>query len=174
MARGFSLLEVIVATSILVAGVAGVAPLLIVASRANQSARVTTTASLLAQQKMEQLRALEWARDSSGVLLSDTDTDLTTPFAAGSGGSGLQPSPPGTLDRNVNGYCDFISADGRVVGGGSVSPVGTAYVRRWAIEPLPPHLDEVLLLQVLVTRAGSVGMLREDVRLTGIRMRGGL
>jgi prepilin-type N-terminal cleavage/methylation domain-containing protein len=174
MARGFSLLEVIVATSILVAGVAGVAPLLIVASRANQSARVTTTASLLAQQKMEQLRALMWGRDPSGVLLSDVDTDLTVAFASGAGGFGLQPSPAGSLDRNVNGYCDFIGADGRVLGGGSALPAGTAYVRRWAIDPLPPNLNEALLLQVVVMRAGSVGMLREEVRLTGIRVRGGL
>ncbi len=173
MARGFSLLEVVVATSILVAGVAGVAPLLVMASRANQSARITTMASLLAQQKMEQLRALQWGRDPSGALLSDVDTDLTAPFAATTGGFGLRPSPAGSLDRNVNGYCDFIAADGRVVGGGSVSPAGAAYVRRWSIEPLPPNLEEVLLLQVVVTRPGFVAS-PEDVRLTGIRVRGGL
>jgi type II secretory pathway pseudopilin PulG len=173
VARGFSLLEVVVATSLLVAGVAGVAPLLVMASRANQSARITTMASLLAQQKMEQLRALQWGRDLSGALLSDVDTDLTAPFAATTGGFGLRPSPAGSLDRNVNGYCDFIAADGRVVGGGSVSPAGAAYVRRWSIEPLPPNLEEVLLLQVVVMRAGFVGS-PEDVRLTGIRLRGGL
>jgi prepilin-type N-terminal cleavage/methylation domain-containing protein len=172
--RGFSLLEVVVATSILVVGVAGVAPLLVLASRANQSARNTTQASLLAQQKMEQLRALEWARDPSGGLLSDVDTDLTVAFAVGSGGSGLRPSPAGSLDRNVDGFCDFIAADGRVVGGGSVPPAGAAYVRRWSIEPLPPDADEALVLQVLVRRDGSLPMSPEDVRLTSIRVRGGL
>jgi prepilin-type N-terminal cleavage/methylation domain-containing protein len=172
VARGFSLLEVVVATAILVVGVAGIAPLLVLASRANQSARTTTLAALFAQQKMEQLRALEWARDPSGELLSDVDTDLTVEFAAASGGSGLRPSPAGSLDRNVNGYCDFIAADGRVVGGGSVPPAGAAYLRRWSIEALPPNPDEALLLQVLVTRDGSP-QTSEDVRLASIRVRGG-
>jgi prepilin-type N-terminal cleavage/methylation domain-containing protein len=171
--RGFSLLEVVVATSILVAGVAGVAPLLVVASRANQSARTTTMASLLAQQKLEQLRALEWTRDPLGALLSDTDTDLTAAFADGAGGVGLRPSPAGSLDRNVAGYCDFIGVDGRVVGGGSVLPAGTAYVRRWSIEPLPPGVDDVLLFEVVVMRAGRLAATAEDARLTSIRARGG-
>ncbi len=174
MARGFSLLEVVVATAILVAGVAGVAPLLVVASRANQSARITTMASLLAQQKMEQLRALEWGRDPSGALLSDFDTDLTSASAASAGGFGLRPSPAGSLDRNVEGYCDFIDGNGRAIGGCAAVPAGAVYVRRWAIEPLPPNVDEALLLQVLVTRAGSAGMPPLDVRVTSVRVRGGL
>ena len=172
VARGFSLLEVVVATSILVAGVAGVAPLLVMASRANQSARITTMASLLAQQKMEQLRALEWGRDPSGALLSDIDTDLTAAFAAGAGGFGLQPSPAGSLDRNVDGYCDFIDANGRVVGGGSVVPAGAAYVRRWSIEPLSIGPGDTLLLQVLVTEwRGAAPGARGPTRLPrGIRL----
>src|SRR5262249_31726318 len=51
---GFSLLEVIVATTLLLVGVVSLAHLFVVSSKANRSAQATSKASLLAVQKMEQ------------------------------------------------------------------------------------------------------------------------
>ncbi len=78
MARGFSLLEVLVASTVFTVAVVGLVPLLIVSTTANTTARTTTFAVALAQQKMEQLRALAWNVDASGAAVSDTTTDLTT------------------------------------------------------------------------------------------------
>ena len=95
--RGFSLLEVLFATAALVVVLAGLAQLFVVALRANSIAKATTYASVLAQQKMEQLRGLTYAFDSDGLAVTDVDTDTTTVPESSSGGTGLQRSPGGVL-----------------------------------------------------------------------------
>jgi Tfp pilus assembly protein PilV len=49
---------VLVATTIMVVGVAALAQLTVLAARANRTAHTMTVAAVLAQQKMEQLRGL--------------------------------------------------------------------------------------------------------------------
>ena len=74
---GFSLIEVLIAMTILSVGLASLAQLFAMSTRANAGSKNTTFASVLAQQKMEQLRALTWGFDTLGLPLSDTTTDLT-------------------------------------------------------------------------------------------------
>ena len=57
MARGFSLLEVLIATAVMVAGVGALAQLFVLAIASNARARSATTSVILAQQKMEELTA---------------------------------------------------------------------------------------------------------------------
>jgi prepilin-type N-terminal cleavage/methylation domain-containing protein len=57
--HGFSLVEVLVAVAVLVAGAMALVPLFMLATSANASARHTTYATVLAAQKLEELRALE-------------------------------------------------------------------------------------------------------------------
>jgi prepilin-type N-terminal cleavage/methylation domain-containing protein len=158
-ARGFSLLEVLVATTIVVVGIAALAQLFGIATRANSSAKTTTVATVLAQQKMEQLRSLTWAFDASGAPISDTTTDITTepdrPFA----GTGLSPSPDGTLSGNVVGYCDFVDRNANALGGGAAPPAATAYIRRWSVRPLSADPEDSIVLQVLVMHRRSRGAL---------------
>jgi prepilin-type N-terminal cleavage/methylation domain-containing protein len=59
-ADGFTLVEVMVATSILVVGVVSLAQLALLARKSDQAAALVTIAAVLAQDKMEQLRAAEW------------------------------------------------------------------------------------------------------------------
>lgn len=54
---GFSLIEVLIATGVLVTGVAAVLQLFIIATRATVDARDATYATVLAFQKIEELRA---------------------------------------------------------------------------------------------------------------------
>src|SRR5207244_9821267 len=95
-----------------------------------------TFASLLAAQKMEQLRSLTWSVDAGGDPVTDTTTDVAG-VAETSGGRGLQSSPAGALDHNVAGYCDFLARNGAPLGGGPTPPAAAVFIRRWSIEPLP-------------------------------------
>ena len=80
--------------------------------RMNQDAHATTVATMLASQKMEQLRALAWTWDALGLPISELTTDTTVVPPSSSGGTGLSASPPGTLGTNTPGYCDFLDENG--------------------------------------------------------------
>ena len=178
--RGFSLLEVLFATTMLVVGVAGLAQLFALSTRTNTSARATTFASLLAQQKMEQLRGLTWGFDTLGLPLTDTSTNIAAAVESPTAGTGLTPSPTGTLGSNTNGYVDYLDATGKSLGSGSNPPQGTVFVRRWSIEPLPTNPNNTLVLQVLVFRNGNrptadntVGVKRlpDEARIISVKTR---
>jgi type II secretory pathway pseudopilin PulG len=151
---GFSLVETVVATSLLAVSLVAMAELFATATRSNVTARNGTMTAILAAQKMEQLRGSAWV-----------------------GLAALSPSPAGSLQRNVNGYVDYLDALGSPLGGGSSPPIGTVYIRRWSIEPLPTSPHHTLVLQVLVTRrvglgaAGSIARQPGDARLLDVRTR---
>lgn len=140
--------------SILLVALTALAHLSAVSTRANTSARTAAFASLLAVQKMEQLRALTWGFDAFGSPLSDTSTDVTVFPPRSNAGVGLSPSPAGALGQNMSGYCDFLDANGTSLGGSVTASAAAIYVRRWSVEPLPSSPD-ALVLQVLVARARS-------------------
>jgi len=150
--RGFSLIEVLVAMVVLVPGVIGAAGMIAIAARSARDARLESTAVMLASQKLEQLRVLEWNADDAGPgpAVSDLTTDLSRDPRA-PGGPGLSPSPANALDRNVPGFVDFLDASGRWVGTGSAPPPPATFIRRWAVTPLPASPSDSLVLQVLVT-----------------------
>jgi len=128
---GFSLIEVVVATGVLVVGVLGLAQVLLLAAVANGDARAVTSATVLASGRMEELRATPWAR--------------------------LTPSPPGALRVDTPGFVDYLDASGAGLG----SETGAAFVRRWSIDPLPSDPMNAVVLQVLVeTAARHTGQTR--------------
>jgi hypothetical protein len=73
--RGYSLVEVLVATILVAAGVSGLAQLIAVSGAANLHAKQTTMAAILAQQKMEELFAVG-ADAGASVELLDRDGHL--------------------------------------------------------------------------------------------------
>ena len=159
--RGFTLLEVLIATTLLFVGVAALAGLSMMATRANTTARAATFASLLAAQKMEELRSLNWGYDALGQPRSD-----------------LTPSPADALNHNTSGYFDFLDDTGRSLGDGSSQSAQAAFVRRWSIEPLPSNPANTLVLHVLVMRvrsgqAGSAHALPDEASLVTVRTRTG-
>jgi len=160
--RGFSLIEVVVAMGILTVVSLGVAQLFAASTRVNVMARSQTSTTMLAEQKMEQIRSLTWGFDTNGegLPVSDTASDLTVSPAT-QNGSGLNPSPTDSLERNTIGFVDFVDAGGEWVGTGSTPPGTAVYVRRWSIQPLPTNPNNTLVIQVLVTP-----MANEMARLT--------
>ena len=177
--HGFSLIETLVASAILAVGLASIAELLGISIRANAAAKNGTMTMILGVQKLEQLRSLAWGYDGAGLPISDRATDTTVSPERPTGGTGLSPSSSDTLRLNTEGYVDYVGVRGNLLGGGTVPPSGTIYLRRWSIEPLPTDPDNALLLQVLVTRRsdrgeaneGSVTRLPDDAQLLSIKMR---
>ena len=148
--NGFSLLEAVVSSGVLVAIAISLVQLVAMSVASVRASSDETSALLLAVQKMEQLRGVAWTYDRSGRRLSDLSTDM----AAASprfGGFGLAASPPDSLIRSVPGYADFLDRHGRWIGSGSSPPSGTVFVRRWAIASADRVADpDTLGLMVVV------------------------
>lgn len=83
--RGFSLIEVLIATTISIVALAGLAQLFIVAAAANRASRMQTFATILARDKMEELLGGE-AETGSGVDFIGARGEWL----------GALPQPPGT------------------------------------------------------------------------------
>jgi type II secretory pathway pseudopilin PulG len=175
---GSTLIEVIVAMLITVTALVSMAQLFAVSTGSNLAARNNTFTTVLAEQKLEQIRSLTWGFDPQGLPLSDFTTDTSvTPEAAG--GTGLQPSPGTALQQNTVGYVDHVTANGVIVGNGAQPPATAVYTRRWSIEPLPTNPNNTLIIQVLVTPnrnrgqadQGNVGRLVDEARVITIKTR---
>jgi prepilin-type N-terminal cleavage/methylation domain-containing protein len=147
--RGLTLVEVIIATALFTVVTLAAAHLLVWASRALWGTGAQTLALVAAQAKLEQLQSLAWHFDANGNRVSDLDTDLSSePISAG--GPGLSPSPANALTESLDGYADYLDAEGRWIGQGTQAPAGAAYVRRWAVRPLGEADEDTVVLQVLV------------------------
>jgi hypothetical protein len=149
------MVETVIATAILATVSLGVAQMFIVATDRTRGGKLETSATTLAEQKMEQLRGLTWGFDTEGLGLPETDvtTNLAVNPPDGTG-TGLNPSPDGVMESNVDGYVDFLDPSGAYLGTGATAPANTAYIRRWSIEPLPTNPNNTLVFQVFVTTPG--------------------
>jgi len=183
---GFSLIEAMVATTILAVALVSLADLLAYATRATVGSRDTTRAVILAEQKMEQLRALAWSTDDKGEHVSDVGSNVAASTLSGTCAAvttgaavGLTPSPAGALASSTDGYVDYVDAHGCGLGGGPVPPAGTTHVRRWSIAPSDAGAD-TLVLQVLVTGRGiqtrvpggsTSGRMPDEARVVSLKTR---
>jgi type II secretory pathway pseudopilin PulG len=177
---GFTLLEVCVATGILVAAVVALAQMFALATQTNTSARKTTYAAMLADQKIEELRALTWGFDTQGLPISDTTSNTSVSPEQPNGGMGLTPSPASALQDNTPGYVDYVDNFGaKLSSPDGQPPGGTIYIRRWSIEPLPTNPNNTLIIQVLATRhrargaadQGKVQRLPDEARVVTVKTR---
>jgi type II secretory pathway pseudopilin PulG len=184
--RGFSLVEVAVATGMLAVVSLGVAQMFALSTEKNLAAKHQVSTTTMATQKIEQLRGLTFSYDAAGLGLpvTDTTTNLTR-CTADTTGRGLNPSPSNSLTTNTSGFVDFLDARGNCIdaNGATTPPAGTVYTRRWAIQPLPTNPNNTLILTVLVTPtvkedrraaaapSGSRTRLVEDALLTTVRTR---
>jgi prepilin-type N-terminal cleavage/methylation domain-containing protein len=169
--HGFTLIEVLVALAILVAGALAAAQVMTTATAAMRDARAQTMTSALAAQRMEQLVALAWTIDADGNPVSDVETNLASATPT-RGGPGLAASPSGVLEASLAGYVDFLDRDGAWLSAAAEPPAGAAYVRRWAVDA---GAGDVLLLRVVVRPlaadlAGARGG-RGEARLVTLRAR---
>ena len=152
---GFTLLETVVATGILVTALAGLAQLFILSSRLTAHAGLRSAAAFAAQSKMESLL--------SNALTYNADGDPVTDPA-------LEPSPPDALSEDVEGYFENLDGDGEVVAADDAA--AAVYVRRWSVTLLDDLIPEALAIDVCVFRApaGSAASSAESC-LSTIRAR---
>jgi prepilin-type N-terminal cleavage/methylation domain-containing protein len=173
-ARGFTLLEVVIALSILCVVVLTVAQLFAVSVEGMAVSRAQTVSATLAAARLEQLRALAFVFDDAGARVTDLSTDLSRDEPA-SGGSGLSIAGTDSLSTNTTGFVDYLDLHGRWVGNGPSPPGAAVFVRRWSIDPLGGSPD-ALVVQVLVRpfaqrTFGGLRRGRGETRLTTILVR---
>jgi type II secretory pathway pseudopilin PulG len=137
--RGFTLIETVVATGILVTALAGLAQLIVLSAHLTRQASQSGMALAAAQDKLESLRGQAFAFDAEGV-------PITSP--------GLQPSPVESLDHDRPPVVDWIDARGE-----SLADVhGASYARRWRISTVAHAIPEAIAIEVCVFKAPATGV----------------
>ena len=159
---GTTIIEVVVASAILVTLMAGLMSLggLAISTTENQGHLAARTTEY-AQDKMEQLLALTY---------NDGTSDTRTFPAAGSGGSGL--AAGGSFDTNnpVASYVDYLDQNGNLCGttgadcaapSGTTPPSGWFYQRCWRIDDsttdgsLPADLKRITVTSTIARGFGG-------------------
>jgi hypothetical protein len=143
--RGFSLIETLLATTLLTIAVGGLAHLATAATFINQRARSSTLAALLASSKVEELLAVPWNEQVAQASNADT-----------------------SIERNVAGFYDLLDASGRPSASGSGA---AAYRRRWSVRRFAEDPDSGLVIHVVVTGLASAGGSRVLARVVTVRAR---
>src|SRR5262249_53785112 len=128
--RGFTLVETVTAIAIIAVALTALAQLFVIASQANADARRSSFASILATQKIEELRSL---------------------------GADLTQQGDVSLSSDISGACDFLDEYGRSLGTGTSPLPGTVYIRRWSVEPIPSALDTFVLQVAAFPRSWKGG-----------------
>ena len=149
---GMTLIEVCISMVVLTTAALGVGQLSGLALKMSAAARLQSTTTILAMQKTEQLRSLEWPIGPSGSLVpwSDPPTDLSR-HPLPPGGTGLAVSPQSSLDANTPGYVDYLDRHAAWVGNGAIPPPTAVFVRRWNVSQLSVAPGDARVLRVLVT-----------------------
>ena len=147
---GSSLLEVVVATSILAVLALGILPLGVTAiSTTENEGHLVARATEYAQDKMEQLLALAYA---------DSTTDTRVFPAAPSGGTGLTVGGNNNPNTPVVGYVDYLDASGNLVtSGGSAAPSNWYYKRVWKITNPFTGMKQVTVTTIVARKIGGLG-----------------
>lgn len=154
-AGGFTLLETVVATAILVTALTGMAQLFLVGVRLTRTSGSQGAALVGAQSKLEALRSLAMAYGPAWEIVTDP---------------ALAESPPAALQEDTAGYVDALDAGGRTV---DDDDAAVAFVRRWAITPIDHLEPAALAIEVCVFRApaGAARLAAAEVCLATIRSR---
>ncbi len=132
--HGFTLIEVMVAMVILTVGLLSLAQMIVLASHSNTLSGRMTSASALAKEQLERLKATPF--------YSDPFSQTRNPALADGG----------DIDSTVSGYVRYYDPDGQPTG------VGTAMFEvRWEIQTLPSNLP-LPMVRIRVRCLPAAGM----------------
>lgn len=136
---GFTLLETVIATGILVTALAGIAQLFVLTLRITRDSGIHGVALVAAQAKLEALRALRLAYGAAGERLTDPALDA---------------SSPGSLLADTADYFDTLDDTGAVI---IDEEADAALTRRWRITPIDRLEPEAVVIEVCVFRSPAAG-----------------
>src|SRR5262249_26292583 len=166
--QGTSLMEVLVATALLVTLMAGRMSMAGVAiSTTENQGHLAARTTEYAQDKMEQLLALAY---------TDTASDTRSFPAATSGGSGLAIGGSYNVDAPVALYVDYLDGKGHLGGSagaacvapsGTVAPTGWYYKRVWKVELAGTNLKQITV--AAATSRGFGGSVRATSYLSVLK-----
>lgn len=139
---GFTLLETVVATGLLVTALAGLAQLLTLSLRSSHASGMEGAALMAAQDKLERLRALAFTYGPVGEPVTD---------------AGLAISPDLSLAEDTPGFVDVVDDTGRVADAGGEAR-GARFTRRWRVVPIDHLLPDALAIEVCVFAAPADGL----------------
>ena len=147
--RGFSLIETMIALTILLVVALSILPLGVIATTTTENqghleARVTE----YAQDKLEQLLVL-----ASGDSISDTRVFP----AADVGGSGLAVGGSSNPAAPVNLYVDYLDIDGTLFAPAAAAPANWYYKRVWRVEAVSATLKRITVTATVRTAVGRLG-----------------
>lgn len=154
---GFTLLETVLATGILVTALAGIAQLFALSVRSTMDSGSQAAALAAAQDKIEHLRSLAF----SYGLLGEPVTD-----------PGLASTGAQSLTEDTTGAVDFVNAEGAAVDVTAASH-GATFTRRWRVTPVDPFAPEAIAIEVCVFRWPAGGRAPADAQscLATVRVR---
>src|SRR5690349_12495589 len=128
---GMSLVEVCVAMLILGSAAFAAAHLFVLTLKTVAGARMQSAVTMLAAQKVEQLRASGW--QVAGSIAP------------------LPVSPANSLAMNSTGFVEYFDQNGQSLGSGSMPPPGAVYICRWFVDTHPWNPSEMRVIRVLAT-----------------------
>lgn len=130
---GFTLVETLIATGVIVTAIAGLAQLFALSVRFTRDSAQFGLALVAAQDKLESLRSLRFTYDDNGAAVTD---------------SGLRPSPARSLTENLGAYVDWLDETGAVV-----AERDAALVRRWRVSEIASDEPAAVAIDVCVFEA---------------------
>lgn len=140
--NGFTLIETVVATGILVTALAGLAQLLALSVRSTRDAGSQSAALIAAQDKVEALRALAFAYDAAGSPVTAPEFNVRN---------------SGSLDDDTPGAVDYVDANGAIVADEDEGQ-GAVFTRRWRISPLDAFVPDAIVIEVCVFHSPADGL----------------
>jgi Tfp pilus assembly protein PilV len=145
--RGTTLIETAIATSLLLVVMVGLLSMAALATVYTENhGHLEARTTEYAQDKMEQLLAL---------VYTDAVSDTVVFPAATSGGTGMSVGGSADTSAPVNGYVDWLSQDGNLLGGGTTPPTNWFYQRVWQISNMTAGVKQITVTTTVKTSVGN-------------------
>ena len=144
---GVTLIETTIAASILLVAMLGLLSMGALATRFTENhGHLEARTTEYAQDKMEQLLALAFTDSTSNTVVFP---------ATATGGTGLTIGGGLNTSAPVNGYVDWLGADGGLLGGGTTQPAGWQYQRVWLVENPSTGIKRITVLSRVRMAVGN-------------------
>jgi hypothetical protein len=139
---GTSLIETLIALTVLVIAVAGLLSMVTVTAKVTEDhGHLAARATEYAQDKMEQLLALKYEDSTSNTAVFP---------ATAAGGTGLAIGGSSNPAAPAAGYVDWLSASGDLLAvGGVAPPAGWFYQRVWQVSSPSVNLKQITVTSIV-------------------------